>query len=103
MRFWLESGKNMQEHVHFLYLFQIFCRCSLLLFFFSRVRSTAGGGRGREILAPISALYMAFGPQGWRALIDLVDMIRAKSLVSSAILMYFQVISDPRFSFFKQL
>ena len=62
MRFWLESGKNMQEHVHFLYLFQIFCRCSLLLFF-SQGRDQllgegGGGGWGQRNIGPhISPLH----------------------------------------------
>ena len=47
-KFWLESGKNMQEYVHFLYFFTIVLQ---IFRFFSRARSTAGEG-GTEKYQP---------------------------------------------------
>ena len=53
---------------------QFFCRCSL---FFLQGEINSWGGRDRKISAlvsaPVSALYMSFGSQGWTALLELVD------------------------------
>ena len=75
VRIWMESGKNKQEYVHFLYFFinilQIFR-------FFLQGEINCWGGRDRKISAlvsalvsaPVSALYLTLGSQGWTALFD---------------------------------
>ena len=68
----------MQEYVHFFYFADIPC-------FFSQGRDQLLESAGQRNIGPISALYMAFGPQGWRALINFVDMVLAKSLVPRAL------------------
>ena len=76
VRFWLESGKNMQEYVHFLYFLQLFCRYSV--FFFLQGEINGWGGRDRKISALVSALYLTFGSQGWTALFDWADTLGPK-------------------------
>ena len=49
VQFWLESGKNMQEYVHFLYFLQLFCRYSL---FFSPGRDQLLGRAGQKNISP---------------------------------------------------
>ena len=73
VRFWLESGKILQEHVYFIFTF-----FEDIPFFFSMARSTAGEDGTEKISAPVSALYMTFGSQGWTALFDLVDTVGPK-------------------------
>ena len=64
--------KNMST----VFIFYIFCRYSL--FFFLQGKVNCWGGPDRKISAPVSALYMTFGSQGWRALFDLVDTFGPK-------------------------
>ena len=46
MRFWLESGKNMHEYVHFLYFLQLFADIPC---FFLQGELNSLGGRDRKI------------------------------------------------------
>ena len=62
------------------FIFTFFLQILPVLFFFSRARSTPGGGRDRKISAPVSALFMSFGLQGWTALFELVDTAGPKVL-----------------------
>ena len=50
--------------LHFLQVFPVF---------FSPGRDQLRGRRDRKISAPVSALYMSFGSQGWTALLELID------------------------------
>ena len=75
VRFWLESGKMCKNTPTFF----IFTIC-LQIFpgvFFLQGEINSWGGRDMKILAPVSAplsaLNMSFGSQGWTALLELVD------------------------------
>ena len=70
VRFWLESGK-MCKNKSTSFIFTIFWQIFPFLFLQGEINSW--GGRDRKILAPVSALYMSFGSQGWTALLELVD------------------------------
>ena len=65
----------MLEKVHFLYFYNFFA--DVPCFFFLQGEINSLGGRDRKISAPVSApvsaLYMSFGSQGWTALLELVD------------------------------
>ena len=69
----------MQEYVHFLYFYNCFADIPC---FFLQGEINSLGGRDRNISAlvsaPVSALYMTFGSQGWTALFDLVDTLGPK-------------------------
>ena len=79
-RFWLELGKDLQEYVNFLYFFTIVLQ--IFPVFFLQGDINCWGGRDRKISAlvsaPVSALYMTFGSQGWTALFDLGDTLGPK-------------------------
>ena len=64
----------MQVYVHFLYFYNSFANIPC---FFLQGEINSCGGRDRKISAlvsaPVSALYMSFGSQGWTALLELVD------------------------------
>ena len=69
VRFWLESGKMCKNNSTF-FIFTIILQIFPAYF-------NSWGGRDRKISAlvsaPVSALYMSFGSQGWTALLELVD------------------------------
>ena len=64
----------MQVYVHFLYFYNSFANIPC---FFSPGRDQLLWRAGQKISAlvsaPVSALYMSFGSQGWTALLELVD------------------------------
>ena len=74
VRFWLESGKMCKNKSTF-FIFTFFC--ADIPFFSLQGEINSWGGRDRKISAPVSApvsaLYMSFGSQGWTALLELVD------------------------------
>ena len=73
VRFWLELGKMCKNKSTF-FIFSLFLQIFPV---FSQGEINSWGGRDRKISAPlsapVSALYMSFGSQGWTALLELVD------------------------------
>ena len=53
------------------FIFTIFLQTFPVFFLQGEINSW--GGWDRKISAPVSALYMSFGSQGWTALLELVD------------------------------
>ena len=74
VRFWLESGKMGKNNSTF-FIFTIILQIFPVFFLQGEINSW--GGRDRKISAlvsaPVSALYLSFGSQGWTALLELVD------------------------------
>ena len=70
MRFWLESGKMCKNKFTFFVFYIFFADIPC---FFLQGEINSWGERDRKISAPVSALYLIFGSQGWTALLELVD------------------------------
>ena len=70
VRFWLESGKMCKNKSTFFIFTILFADIPC---FFLQGEINSWGGRDRKISAPLSALYVSFGSQGWTALLELVD------------------------------
>ena len=68
----------MQEYARVLYFSIIFADIPR---FFHQGEINCWGGRDRKISAPVSALYMSFGSQGWTALFDLVDTVGPRAIL----------------------
>ena len=69
VRFWLESGKLCKKSTFFIFTtFFADIPC-----FFLQGEINSWGVRDRKISAPVSALNMSLGSQGWIALLELVD------------------------------
>ena len=60
----------MLEYAHFLYVYIIFGDSPC---FFLQGEINCWEERDRNISAPVSALYISFGSQGWTALFYVVD------------------------------
>ena len=77
--FWLESDKMCKNKSTF-FIFTIVLQIFPVFFLQGEINSL--GGRDRKISAPVSApvsaLYMSFGSQGWTAQFDLVDTVGPK-------------------------